>query len=309
MNLSTQQQSQVADVNQDLWEAKLLSITGDEIDDILNAKDTASPPMSFDMPMSTVQYSSDASHALADDILAQAIAQELGFLNKAKLHDDAQPTHSREALIQQDLNVNNLQPPVKPTHSRDAIIQQNGKNADKTSPPYMKMIAESIMASPIKRVVLSQVYSYVGQRYPKFTGSKGSWKNSVRRNLSTNKCFQKCGRALSGRGYIWEIHPACLQMFQCGNFIRLDALCEVYRYESENRMSVDGQQTRNIGVSLRPQSIPQQQPQSRAVTTSARMPHQHQQMQQTQVYVPPMQQVGTLSNTQGIICKHSRSTR
>ena len=241
-----QQQSQVTDMNQDLWEAKLLSITGDEIDDILNAKDTASPPMSFDMSMSTVQDSSDASHALADDILAQAIAQELGFLNEAKLHDDAQPTHSREALIQQDLNVNNSQPPVKLAYSRETLIRQNGKNADKTSPPYLKMIAESIMASPMKRVMLSQVYSYVKQRYQKFTGSKRSWKHSVRRNLSSNKCFRKCGRALSGRGYIWEIHPACLQMFQCGSFIRLDALCEVYRYESKNRMSMDGQQTRNI---------------------------------------------------------------
>ena len=358
MDLSPQQQPTTADMKQDLWEGKLQSIiaAGEQIEDILNGKDTASPPMASSMPTS-----SDAGQAPAADILTQAISDDAQLpsaqllsaqlpsaqlpsaqppsaqlpsaqlpsaqlpsaqlpsaqlpsaqLSSAQLPSaqllSAQLTHGREALVQQGVIVNNSQTPVKPPYSRNALFQQDG-NVDNTSPPYMKMIVESIMASPMKRVVLCQVYSYIEQRYPKFTESKRSWKNNVRHNLSTNKCFQRCDRALSGRGYIWQIHPACLQMFQCGNFIRRDALCAVYRYERENRMSVDGQQGRNIGVSLHPQSIPQQQPQNSAVTTSARMPHQYQQMQQTQVYVPPMLQsqvyappmiqLGPLSNTEG----------
>ena len=291
MDLSPQQQPPTADMKQDLWEGKLQSIiaAGEQIEDILNGKDTASPPMASSMPTS-----SDAGQAPAADILTQAISDD-AQLPSAQLPSAQPPSAQLPSAQLPSAQLPSAQlpsaqlPSAQPTHCREALFQQDG-NVDNTSPPYMKMIAESIMASPMKRLVLSQVYSYIEQSYPRFTGWKGSWKNSVRHNLSTNKCFQRCGRALSGRGYIWQIHPACMQMFQCGNFIRRDALCEVYRYERENRMSVDGQQTRSIGVSLHPQSIPQQQPQSRTVTTSARMPHQYQQMQQSQVYVPPMLQ-------------------
>ena len=228
MDMSTHQQAQVEDMNQNLCEEKILN----------HDKDTASPPMLSSIPTPTVKDSSDAGQAPAVDILALAIALELGSLNEDMLHDSAQPIHIREALVEQDVIVNNLQPPANPTHNKDG-------SADNTSPPYIKMIAESILASTTKQLVLSQVYSYIEHKYPKFTGSKKLWKNGVRHNLSSNKCFKKCGQAPSGRGYIWQIHPACMQMFQCGNFFRRDALSEVHRYERENRRSVNGQQTRN----------------------------------------------------------------
>ena len=156
MDMSTHQQAQVEDMNQNLWEEKML-------------------------PTPTVQDSSDAGQAPAVDILAQAIALELGSLNEYVLHDDIQPTHSREVFVQENMNVNNLQPPANPTHNKDG-------SADNTSPPYIKMIAESILASTTKQLVLSQVYSYIEHKYPKFTGSKKLWKNGVRHNLSSNKC-------------------------------------------------------------------------------------------------------------------------
>ena len=72
MDMSTHQQAQVEDMNQNLWEEKILSIiaAGDEIDDILHGKDTASPPMPSSIPTPTVQDSSDAGQAPAVDILA-----------------------------------------------------------------------------------------------------------------------------------------------------------------------------------------------------------------------------------------------
>ena len=108
--MSTHQQAQVEDMNQNLWEEKILSIiaAGEEIDDFLHGKDTASPPMPSSIPTPTVQNSSDAGQAPAVDILAQAIALELGSLNEYVLHDDVQPTHSREVFVQQNVNVNNL---------------------------------------------------------------------------------------------------------------------------------------------------------------------------------------------------------
>ena len=56
-------------MNQNLWEEKILSIiaAGDEIDDILYGKDTASPPMPSSIPTPRVQDSSDAGQAPAVD--------------------------------------------------------------------------------------------------------------------------------------------------------------------------------------------------------------------------------------------------
>ena len=212
----------------------------------------------------------------------------MGSLKEDILQDDIQQTHIEEAFVEQDVNVNNLQPPANPTHNKDVLIQQDG-NAGNTSPPYIKMIAESITASSKKQLVLSQIYTYIEHKYPKFTGSKKLWKNGVRHNLSSNICFKKCGQAPSGRGYIWQIHPACMQMFQCGNFLRRDALSEVHRYERENRRSVNGQQTRNG-----------HHPQNSVVTMDtqpARMPYHDQQLQLIPVYLQPMPQVRPLSNT------------
>ena len=247
------------------------SIAGNQLETILNGKASDLPPMSSDMLMPTVQPPSDAGHGASTDISTLVVTQYLGLPNDAQ------------------------QPSVQPTNSRDTSIPQ-GENGNITSPPYMKMIAKSIMASPIQRLVLSQIYSYIKQNYPTHVASKESWRNSVRHNLSTNKCFQRCGRAPNGRGFVWQIHPACMPMFRCGNFTRRDALSEMYRYERQNRASVERQQTGNDGVSMRQQNIPNYQPRNGVFTMDAQpgqMPQQFQhQMEHSHLYVqsPGVQQ-------------------
>ena len=285
MDVSAQQQSQASGSTLDLWEAKVLSISGDELDIILNDKSSATLPKSSVMSTPTAQPLSDAGHGMSTDIPIQVVTQDQNDVQQLS----AQPTDSKEASTQQDENMNIA------------------------TPPYMKMIAKSIMASPMHRLVLSQIYSFIEQNYPTHVSSKESWKNSVRHNLSTNKCFQRCGRAPNGRGFVWQIHPACMPMFRCGNFIRRDALSEVYRYERQNRASVERQQTGNTEVSMRQQNIPYYQPQNGVVTLDAQpgwMPQQfHHQMEDSQLYAlspgvqqnilnGPMPQVGQSRNAQ-----------
>ncbi len=54
--------------------------------------------------------------------------------------------------------------------------------------------------------------------YPYFRTASNTWRNAIRHNLSVNECFIRCGRAASGRGYYWYIHPQCIGMFRCGEF-------------------------------------------------------------------------------------------
>lgn len=91
-------------------------------------------------------------------------------------------------------------------------------------PPYsyIALIVMAIQSSPAKRLTLSEIYTFLQQRFPFFRGSYQGWKNSVRHNLSLNECFIKLPKGLGrpGKGHYWTIDPASEFMFEEGSFRR-----------------------------------------------------------------------------------------
>jgi len=91
-------------------------------------------------------------------------------------------------------------------------------------PPYsyIALIVMAIQASPVKRCTLSDIYSFLQQKFPFFRGSYHGWKNSVRHNLSLNECFIKLPKGLGrpGKGHYWTIDPSAEFMFEEGSFRR-----------------------------------------------------------------------------------------
>ncbi|XP_047115915.1 forkhead box protein F1-A-like [Schistocerca piceifrons] len=91
-------------------------------------------------------------------------------------------------------------------------------------PPYsyIALIVMAIQSSPAKRLTLSEIYSFLQQRFPFFRGAYQGWKNSVRHNLSLNECFIKLPKGLGrqGKGHYWTIDPASEFMFEEGSFRR-----------------------------------------------------------------------------------------
>lgn len=91
-------------------------------------------------------------------------------------------------------------------------------------PPYsyIALIVMAIQHSATKRLTLSEIYSFLQQRFPFFRGSYQGWKNSVRHNLSLNECFIKLPKGLGrpGKGHYWTIDPASEFMFEEGSFRR-----------------------------------------------------------------------------------------
>ncbi|XP_069698513.1 forkhead box protein F2-like isoform X2 [Periplaneta americana] len=91
-------------------------------------------------------------------------------------------------------------------------------------PPYsyIALIVMAIQSSPAKRLTLSEIYSFLQQRFPFFRGQYQGWKNSVRHNLSLNECFIKLPKGLGrpGKGHYWTIDPASEFMFEEGSFRR-----------------------------------------------------------------------------------------
>ncbi|CAI9619023.1 unnamed protein product [Staurois parvus] len=91
-------------------------------------------------------------------------------------------------------------------------------------PPYSysALIAMAIDNSPTKKRTLSQIYTYVADKFPFYKTSPVGWRNSIRHNLSLNDCFKKVARDDHdpGKGSYWTVDPNCDRMFDNGSFRR-----------------------------------------------------------------------------------------
>uniref|UniRef100_A0A8C8G3E1 Forkhead box protein G1 n=1 Tax=Oncorhynchus tshawytscha TaxID=74940 RepID=A0A8C8G3E1_ONCTS len=82
----------------------------------------------------------------------------------------------------------------------------------KSKPPFSfsLLIYMAIEQSPSKRLPVKDIYGWILQHFPYFSSAPTGWKNSVRHNLSLNKCFRKVERSLgkvNGKGSLWCVDP------------------------------------------------------------------------------------------------------
>lgn len=89
-------------------------------------------------------------------------------------------------------------------------------------PPYSysALIAMAILSSSKKMLILPDIYNFISEKFPFYRKDDKKWKNSIRHNLSLNKCFQKAPRedGAHGKGNFWIINPDCDHILENGNF-------------------------------------------------------------------------------------------
>lgn len=78
-----------------------------------------------------------------------------------------------------------------------SCYQNPEKKSATSKPPYSfsLLIYMAIEHSPNKCLPVKEIYSWILDRFPYFATAPTGWKNSVRHNLSLNKCFQKVERS------------------------------------------------------------------------------------------------------------------
>nr|AUR44906.1 foxn2 [Andrias davidianus] len=104
-----------------------------------------------------------------------------------------------------DIEGDNM-PPFSPSS------YQTPDRSPTSKPPYSfsLLIYMAIEHSPNKCLPVKEIYGWILERFPYFETAPTGWKNSVRHNLSLNKCFQKVERShgkVNGKGSLWCVDP------------------------------------------------------------------------------------------------------
>ena len=105
------------------------------------------------------------------------------------------------------------------------IVKRKLAKSTNDKPPhsYIALIATAILKSPEKRLTLSEINDYLVQHYSFFQGPYKGWRNSVRHNLSYNKCFTKILKDPSrpwGKDNYWTISSLNDYLQEDGSFRR-----------------------------------------------------------------------------------------
>ncbi|MEQ2187123.1 Forkhead box protein N2 [Goodea atripinnis] len=123
-----------------------------------------------------------------------------------------------------------------PSSSASSSSQSRGRDRDslKSKPPFSfsLLIYMAIEQSPSKSLPVKEIYGWILEHFPYFSNAPTGWKNSVRHNLSLNKCFRKVDRSLgkaNGKGSLWcvdpEYRPNLIQALKKQHFPVVHAFC------------------------------------------------------------------------------------
>lgn len=153
-----------------------------------------------------------ASSPLATNVDCNGGAEDEELTNLNWLHEnllqnftlggpEAQPSGSPLFDIEGDYK-SSQGPSSSSSSSSSSHCRGRERDSLKSKPPFSfsLLIYMAIEQSPSKSLPVKEIYGWILEHFPYFSNAPTGWKNSVRHNLSLNKCFRKVERTLGKVG-------------------------------------------------------------------------------------------------------------